>query len=155
MRRFQDARRLYVSIRLARKHDNLVSRVRLYRIDVTILRVNVNPVVILDVGLRPLNDPLRLRERNARRRIVEPVEYPKSPVVVVHEDNFIKIQIHRNRAVNRIHVPDRACRRTSYNTRLAGFLRTGIYRCFTKPVEQTRLFRQRFVAGLAHVCGRR
>src|SRR2546425_9825429 len=125
MRSLQNACGLDVSIRLARKNDYLVSRVRFHRIDVTGLRINVDAVVVLDLGLGPLNDPLWFRAWDSRRCIVEPVEYPKSPVVLVHEDHFVEIQIHSDRAVNRILIADRAYRRTIDQCCLTRFLRTG------------------------------
>ena len=60
MRSRQDTRRFEISIGFAREHDDLVAGVGLDRIDVAVLRINIETVVELDVRLGTRDDPFRL-----------------------------------------------------------------------------------------------
>ena len=62
MRRREDSSRLDVAFRIAREDDDLVARVGLDRIDVSVLRIDIETIVELNVRLGPRDDAFRFGE---------------------------------------------------------------------------------------------
>ena len=115
VQRVQFAFRHDIALRIAGKYNHPVACVGFDRIDVAILLVNIEAVVVLDVRIAPLDDPLRLGHLSSRRRAVQTVENSCGPQVVVLKDDFIGCQIDSHRRVSGIRIRQRAeLRRTSY-----------------------------------------
>src|SRR5712691_9295083 len=122
MRSCEDTCGFDISFRIAREYHDLVARVGLNRIDVAVLGIDVKTVVELDVRFGTGDDPFRFGERRVWRCIVDPIVNAKSPVVVIHEDDFIESSIDRDRAVNWVLIANRANWWTSDDAGLARLL---------------------------------
>src|SRR5215470_12605548 len=113
MRSRENSRRFQISISFARKDDDLIACVGFNRIDVAILRIDVQTIVELDISFRTSDHSFRFRVWRVCGRIVEAIEYAQSPIVVVHEDDFVESSIDRNGTVYRILIANRTDRRPS------------------------------------------
>src|SRR5437773_128611 len=111
-----------VSLGILREDDNAVSDVVFDRINVSVLRVNVNASVELDIGLGPPDHSLGFGPVGAGRCVVQPVEYPDAPCVRILHENFIAPGIDRYVAVNWIQIPDVTHGGTSHFDRPASIL---------------------------------
>ena len=139
MRSGENTRGLDVSLRVARKYDHFVAGVGFDRIDVSILRIDVDAIVELDIRLRPRNDSFGFGKRRVGWRVIQPVEDAKSPIVVVHEDHFVIAGIDRHGAVNRIFIANRANRWSSNDAGFPRLRRPRVNGTVSKRGKQVRV----------------
>src|SRR5437868_8852249 len=97
----QYARRFDVPNGVVSEHDNLVARIRFDRVNLPIIRIDIEAVVELDLGLRSLNYALR-RGQCAGWSSDGALENARCPEVVVLENNFVEVRIDSDVAVRRI-----------------------------------------------------
>ena len=140
MRSLENARGFHISFGIARKHDDLIAGVGLDRIDIAVLRIDVEAVVELDVGFRPGDDPFGFGGRSVRRSIVRAIEHTEAPVVVVHQDDFIEPRVDRDGTVDRILVANRADRRPGDDRSIGRCLPSRMNRRLTERREQVGVF---------------
>ena len=85
-------------------------------------------------------DVWRIRQ-DAVRCVVQTIEHSKGPGVVVHQNDFVELSIHRNCAVNRVGVPNRANRWASDHAGFSAILRCGVNLPVRQRIKETRLLR--------------
>ena len=113
MRNPQDARGLGIVLGICRKHEDGVGSIHRDVVNFSVLWIDIEPVVIFVLGVRSLHNALRRGGFGARRRIIQPVEYPYGEQIGVLKDDFVTNGIDRDRTVNGIRVANCANRRTS------------------------------------------
>ena len=128
MRHIQLANRRDIAVRVARKHGNAVADIVFDGVNVSVLRVDVNAAVELDVCVFAADHPLRFRARGIRRSIVQPVKHPDAPGVGVLEKHLVVLNVHGDSAVDGIRVQNVSHRWPSHSHCLSGVLRGGIHR---------------------------
>ena len=105
----KDGRRVNVTAGLVREAFHLVAGVRFHRVDVPVRRVHVKAVIELQRRLIALHDPLGLRDLVVRRRGGgQAVEYAVGPLIVILQDDFVRVHVHRDRAIGRSQIGDGA-----------------------------------------------
>ena len=105
----QYARRFDVPNGVVSEHDNLVARVRFDRVNLPIIRIDIEAVVELDLALRSLNYALRPGQC-AGWSSDGALENACCPKVIVLENNFVEVRIDSDVALRGILVPDHPLR---------------------------------------------
>src|ERR1700680_4806132 len=110
----QLTRRLGISCRFVRKHDNNVAGVVFHRIDIPVRWVYPNATVELDIRLRADDHPSGFGRRGVGQSIVQPAEYSDAPRITVLKKYFVALSIDTDGAIDRSRVQNVTDRRTRY-----------------------------------------
>src|SRR5438128_4006155 len=104
VRSMQRPHRLYVSLRVARKHGHRIDGIVVDRINVTALWIDIKTAVKFQLGQESSQHPLRLGKGGAGGSIIGSIEYFDPKQILVLEKYFIRIGVYGNGAVSWISI---------------------------------------------------